>query len=44
METLFLPWDSWKTFTSEQLAQGFADFCSRRYVALNGRDKFGQTY
>ena len=37
METLFLPWDSGKTFTSEQLAQAFADFCSRRYVALNGR-------
>ena len=37
MEKLFLTWDSEKTFTSEQLAQTFADFCSRRYVAFNGR-------
>lgn len=37
METLFLPWDSAKTFTEIQLAEAFAEFCSRRYATLNGK-------
>ena len=42
METLFLPWDSGKSFTENQLTESFADFCSRRYATLNGKplDKY----